>query len=534
MARLLHRWLTWLADWRRFCALLTIVFLVRGVTLVSILPPFEGWDEYQHLAYAVFLLEEDRPPLLDDAPQVPDSLYPHLRRFPHSADGAEQLAPIGAKPYEQFWNSPAPTDAFAGRPSVHLYQAQHSAFYYRLVLPIVRLIYPTGDLLSLIAILRFLNLLFAAAALYLACRTIGWLTLDGPHRYLIALLAVYQPLFLLNSGRVAGDALGVMLGTAAICLLLMAQPRRLLASSVAGGVILGLAILAKTVNLGLVPFALVAVASAPWRLAGARKRTAAGLVLFLVALAATTYPYLHFNITHFGLLAPLQEAVDNKAAGVTTGDLFRAAADIDWWYELSRRYLRHSLWVGGWSFLQIDRSLTRLHELFICLAMAGGLWMIPSPRRRCATLFARRGDAPLLILLALSMAAALCYHMVQAQAHLGSVSTNVWYAAVSFPWLLCLFYRGLLALPGRWTAPVLAIFMLVVFLATELRGTFGIMIPFYTQAPLGALTGSRLAQMHPAWLPPTLTAAALVIQFLLTCLALAVLFNRLFRSRLQP
>ena len=37
--------------WRRLRVLLVALVVCRGVVLLSILPPFEGWDEYQHVAY---------------------------------------------------------------------------------------------------------------------------------------------------------------------------------------------------------------------------------------------------------------------------------------------------------------------------------------------------------------------------------------------------------------------------------------------------------------------------------------------------
>jgi hypothetical protein len=41
-----------------FSSLLAAVFVLRGIFLLAVLPPFEGWDEYQHLAFIAFLSEQ--------------------------------------------------------------------------------------------------------------------------------------------------------------------------------------------------------------------------------------------------------------------------------------------------------------------------------------------------------------------------------------------------------------------------------------------------------------------------------------------
>ncbi len=47
------------ASWRAIRRLLTALVLARGVMLMCVLPPLEGWDEYQHVAYVHSM--RDRP-----------------------------------------------------------------------------------------------------------------------------------------------------------------------------------------------------------------------------------------------------------------------------------------------------------------------------------------------------------------------------------------------------------------------------------------------------------------------------------------
>ena len=71
----------------------------------------------------------------------------------------------------------------------------------------------------------------------------------------MGLLVAAHPLFLINGARVANDALGILLATLAIAAALrLGEGRRLLAQSALVGVLTGLAIAAKAVHFGLVPF----------------------------------------------------------------------------------------------------------------------------------------------------------------------------------------------------------------------------------------------------------------------------------------
>ena len=125
MLRFLSTAVQWFSDWRRFCTLLLLVFLVRGVFLLSILPPFEGWDEYQHVAYVAYLVEKGCRPVLGDGNEVPRSLYAGLVQYPHPRLAIEQLERIGAREYGIFYNGGPPTARMDGKPIV-LYQAQQA------------------------------------------------------------------------------------------------------------------------------------------------------------------------------------------------------------------------------------------------------------------------------------------------------------------------------------------------------------------------------------------------------------------------
>lgn len=526
MIRASRRVVSWFGEWRRYCTLLALLFLARGVYLICVLPPFEGWDEYQHLAYIIHLVEQGRAPDLADAPTVSRSLYPALVAFPQCEKAREQLALIGVKTYDEFWRDGAPPSVRPDAPDVLLYQAQHPSLYYRLMTPIVRCFRHNGDVRSLISILRLINVGLGAASVFLVAMLLGQLIAASRLRYLLGMLIAFQPLYLINCARVANDALGVLLGTVAIGLILVTTQRHPKVGSFFGGAVLGAAILAKSVNLGLAPFGVVAlIIQSRFDRIGAR-RMLLSVGLFLFGLGLTAGPFLSWNLSRYGVLTPLQEIVLYQASPTTSTDFIQTVGQIDWPDEISRRYERRSLWTGAWSSLAAPKALTHIHEYSVRFAMLGFLFAVSPLLRARRSLFIRRGSGLAVFALCASLAAGLCYHMVQSQMHLGFIATNMSYAAVSFPWLLCLYVQGLAYWPGRLVAPMGALILCGCFLGTELYGTFSTMVRTYSGGATGAKAWERLAELHPLWLSPTIAAVAVAVFAVLAMLGIGIaLFN---------
>ena len=85
-----------LRVWWLVAGLFIMAFLARGPLYLSVFPPFEGWDEYQHLAYIVHLDETGALPLYES--RVSLALRPLVVAMPHSPSGAEQVREWGALP----------------------------------------------------------------------------------------------------------------------------------------------------------------------------------------------------------------------------------------------------------------------------------------------------------------------------------------------------------------------------------------------------------------------------------------------------
>src|SRR5689334_20776368 len=96
------------SAWWLTAGSLIIAFLARGPLYLSVFPPLEGWDEYQHLAYIVHLDETGAIPVIGEHNRVSLALRPLVIGVPHSPWSSDQLKEWGALSYADYWNAPAP------------------------------------------------------------------------------------------------------------------------------------------------------------------------------------------------------------------------------------------------------------------------------------------------------------------------------------------------------------------------------------------------------------------------------------------
>ncbi len=506
--------------WWRFRVLLVGLFLCRGLVLLCVLPPFEGWDEYQHVGYVVHVGETGRRAVLNET-IVPPALITAAVQFPQPKSALEQIGRLGAVDYATFWARRDPPVRKEG--DVALYQAQHAPIYYGMVAPLFRALGGIADLRSSVGGLRLVNLLLTAAAVAIVLGAVGRVVRRPRDAALIGLVIASQPLFLANGVRVASDALGVLLAAVVVSWGLRLDRRRLLLGSAGLGLATGLAILAKAVNFGLVPFVascllLVVICDRPTL----RRTALAGLLLALGVVAVTQFEW-RFNLARFGGLTPMQEAVVNRSRGRTAGDLIGVAAAMDWSKVVRRLWLRDSFFAGGWSFLGTDVRLVKLYYFAGLAGLAGWGWRVVARGRRESAVFeSARAPAACLVLCA-GFTAALGYHMAQSKLAWGASTTTPWYACPALPWFLMLVAGGGLAWPmGRLRAAV-PVLLTVSCLAGESLAIWDRMVPTYSGGASGLEALRRLAYLQPPAFGTVTLLTALIGSWVLLAAAVVVL-----------
>lgn len=542
-------------SWRLVCFIVIAVFVLRGIALLAILPPLEGWDEYQHLARIAFVVETGRSPVVNES-MVPRSLFPAIAALPHGRLDIEQTHAVGALPYRvnaltpsvkrSYWDGPPPSPA-ANAPDIRLYQAQHGPLYYWLMTPIYQTQWDPAKPLACIFALRLINLVFGAAAVSAVLWTLSRLVVSVQHRIWIALLLGVQPLFLLNVARVANDAAAVCFGIAATGLLLVYGRRGGIWVGVFTGALAGLAVLSKSVALVLLPFAIAVPLAGWWKRETTVLRAFKQIAFFVIVFFIMTGDYFYSNWKTYGVAVPMQETIRNESQHRGLVDLLGAMTEIDWWRQLRSRVCRDSLWVGGWSFLALPAAFRGVHESLIVISIAGLAW--GAIRRRRAS---KRGlplsdgnilseavserpvfDFTSLALMSLMIAGALAglaYHTLQSKLAYDSITTNVWYACLSFPWMIALLVYGADGLRIRGAAAWVAV-MMILCLTAECVGLFGLMPEAYTGLTWSPEARERLALVHPAWLAPNL---AIPLEATAVALAFIVFWMSMRGLRISP
>jgi len=476
--------------------LFIIAFLARGPLYLSVFPPFEGWDEYQHLAYIVHLDETGALPLYES--RVSLTLHPLVVAMPHSPSGAEQVREWGALSYADYWDAPrSASTGPAVSSSPRLYQSQQPPLPYVLALPVWRTL-KTRPLEAIFAI-RAINLLLVAAALVLFARALERLVPGFGARAAVLTLVCLHPLFFQNVARVANDGLALATGIAGLSVLLLADERTLMTSGVVAAVCLAASNWSKQTSLTLIPAMVLGLPLIGWAHGVSARRflraTAISVGIFLLLLA----PLWLWSYRHYGALLMTQDSVELAARGSAGAALVTSFTTMAWRPVIGSLFFPGWPWVGGWSFLPAHVALRTAYAWSWGLLLAtAGAAAVAVTLRRASTL--DRADVARLAVCAVVVAGTILgmtYHALISNAIVGHATTTPWYFMTALPFLFVLVVRGVAAINPRLAvagAGVLAILFVVI----DLHGTWVQMPEAYTSTADTVLQWRRLTAIHPA------------------------------------
>jgi hypothetical protein len=450
-----------------------------------------------------------------------------IAAMPHPQWGAEQVKEWGARSYAEYWNSPAPTVG-ADRSTFRLYQAQQSPLAYVAALPLWRALGPRHPLDAIYAI-RAMNLLLVAIALVLFAAALERLVPEFAPRVAVFALVCLHPLFFQNVARVANDAVAVATGMAAISLLVLADGRTLLTRSLLAAVCLAASVWAKQTSLTLIPAFLLGLPLIGWAHGVSPGRlwrvTAIAGVAFLLLVA----PLWLWSYRHYGALLTTQDTIELAEKGSVVAALMTSARTLAWGQVIDFLFVPGRAWVGGWSFLEVHKTLADLYSwswrLLLATAGVGAVAALVRRRRSREPGTLLRPDVTtagsivcgaVVIFTALGMT----YHAVQSNAVFGRSFTNPWYFMTAQPFLFVLLVRGLEAISRRLAIAASAL-LAVLFVAIDLHGTWIQMPRHYASTTDTALQWSRLSTIHPAMLSGDLRWLFLTLQLGAFCLVIA-------------
>lgn len=491
--------------WKRICIALTLLILVRGVFVLSVLPPFEGWDEYQHIAYIVYLKEEKALPPYGIA-SVPQSMAPMLQHYPHSVYDSWQNAHWGTSTYETFWTVQT-RETKDSYPSIQLYQAQQGPLYYLVALPFWLIFSSFGALAGIYA-LRLLNVLFLAAAVFIFLQTLARCVPNVRHRLIVGLLIGTYPLYLITAARISNCALSILFGSLTLYFTTRAISEKPLRSLLLASCFLGLGILAKATMLTMIPVVLIAAVVVAYRHGFNFKTALKAVGICLAVILLFLLPLLYRNYKSSGVLYVMSQQRDLQLRGKSSLAVFPYFFKVGWSTQIRHWVFTRDLWVSGWSFIFLpdwfDYPYKGFMYLFWMIAIAFGLkrgWSRKVPKSPPEQLFADNWSLLIFGSVVIFMVAGMAYFATISLVDLGAAVTIPSYFMIALPAWTALIYQAALFVAARfafWFAQVLMAFYIV----SELFGTLVIMPKAFTNTSWSWLSWIRLTELHPFFPSP--------------------------------
>ena len=402
-----------------------------------LLPPWEGFDEAQHYAYAQYLVREHRLPVLGRTaftPEVwasfsrnPVSLsvqrnYPALKSFDQARAGQKNSKPVG---------SPPPN-----------YEAQHAPLAY-LPIGIADYLLAWLPIEVRLRVIRCLLLILAFAMIIHASR----LLTPDPWRQVAGQVIVFTTeMFYGVCGLAANDWLALPLFVWIFAELRVRSPR--------AGPLLALGLLVKSYFLAIIPAALMigGVSILPW---------------LLLAV-----PWYARNLWLYQNLTGMQEHL----GGTPWSDLLVAGWSFPWFQSAAETF-RQGLWLGNSSFVQ----WSPIQGYVLALLLLGGF---------IAALIRDR-DRYFVLVYSSSYFAVVCMAALQANVftHGQGQIASPWYATPL--WVMVIMYGSAEVASRLYIRVVLMVW------ALWFAGTYWVkLVPWYGGVADGRSTGPNLFRWY--------------------------------------
>ncbi|HLK69996.1 MAG TPA: glycosyltransferase family 39 protein [Bryobacteraceae bacterium] len=464
--------------WR--VALIWACFLVRLAFYATMLPLWEGYDEWAHLAVIrtmafdrVALVPRDQPVPRDVAQSLAIAPVPwDLRDLPPPSvtEDAYWSMPIDARAQREtaFRALPKGADRNDQAAGLTAYEALQAPLYYWLMAPPMRLM-SAASLAAQVLAIRWLSIAIASSIIpliFLVARA----TFEDDRLALCCIAAVaLMPGLAFDVARVGNECLAMVWFSLLIWLGLREEMSW--RAYVAAGVTLGLGLLTKAYFLTAVP----AVLLLPF-FRREKTRKWRGLVPAGIALAISGWWFVR-NLRTTGALSGLSEAVMLHNTGMVS--MLRETAHVPWGTAVDAILLSH-LYFGGWSGLTVRSWMYHAFYGLILLSGFGLLRMLRRPR------------VPWLLVVYAGFWAGQAYNVVLLYMTKGLPGSMGWYlyAVIGAQAALC---AGGLARIRAWV-PGVAVAM---FGVLDLYTVHGVAIPYYTglirHKPGGAVAALHLA-----------------------------------------
>lgn len=502
-------------------ALILSFFFLRGLNVAAVQLPFNGWDEFAHMAVVVHVKKHGAMPTPDDT--IAEELLPFVQAHAHPWLSYTQVKPWNATLYP---GGVCGSDLQIpeGGDLIKLYQAQHGGLYYHLQAQLVGEFDP-ASMLKWADKARMLAICLGVGVLAMWWWILNSLIPGQTGRWLAhgsILLCAGYGYFMHNFTRVANDPLSIFLASLAflgyvLCLKDSApSQKRLIWAFVLGGGC-GLAVLAKATALPLAVVlgvgCLVPVVRGRHPL---RHGVAAAALLtlgyFLVA------GWYHWKcIQEYGSLTMMQEAVFNAKNGKSTWDVLASLPAMPWDGMANFFFYYFQAYASGWSGFISPLWQNGVFKAVV-LASGGCLILCISLNRLRPSLSALLSRLWELGVLLCMTWLALLYHSLHSFVAWGIPTTGAWYGMLTMPALFLFIMTGPRLL-HQWAGNIAAAVLFIIFGVGLYVGAYYV-LPLCQTGAVTVVNAINVLENHHMLLRPNLhyTIPAEILLFTLCVL----------------
>lgn len=480
--------------------LIWLAFLARGAFYATVIPIWEGLDEWAHFAYVHHLTTFGTLPRPED--RASEEISRSLQLVPIPWYLREMPAP--AVTHDVYWGLPEgdrsqresafdglPADAQLKPGTEFLYEGKQPPLYYLICAPLLKLA-GGASLATRVLLLRLLTVLMVSLVVPLsfaiARRVFGATT----PAILIAILLAAMPVLSMTGARIANDGLAIVLFSILALALLRSDPWDWRGCLLIGFT-LGAGLLTKAYFVASAPVLVVAGATAIWNASSEKRLRVAGLVSAsaILAIAISAWWYVRILGVPGPVWADVAPAVSPGASGVLTQIL-----RMPWWQAVTGALDMH-FWFAGWSFLFVRSWIYHvLRWVFLLLLLGGFVAMLRNMRKS--------SGLPVLWGLYAGFWGAMMYHALVTFMSVGIPSStgHYLYAVVACEGVLL--YSGMRQLvPSQWQDRAMLLFI-GLFLLLETYATHFVLMPYYTglirHRPDTSLLVFHVSQaLEPGW-----------------------------------
>ena len=495
------------SKWKRICLAIAALIFIRGICVLCVLPPFEGWDEFSHISYVVYIREQKQLPILGSS-NMPESMTGMLASYPHPWGDWAQTGTNGwgSRMYDSFWKPQ--TGEPAPRRPVPIYEAAQPPLYYLIALPFWAVFSHWGDLAAIYG-LRILNVFYLALGGFIFLQALGKCIPKLKHRIMIGLLVGVYPIFVITGARVSNDALAILFTSLTFYFMVnaLAEKDRSQRALMAASVWLALGILTKVSVLIMAPplVACIAICCYQKKIGPLALKTLAVCSAIIGVILAPLYIY---NYAISREVYQFTKVLSGNMLGKSRLWAWSHFFQIEWSSYIRKWLFTRDLWNSGWSDIRPPGFLATLYNIFLysfwLIVLASGLrrgWSRRQPSKPLEYLFSDNSHLFLSACIVLSMVAAQAYLATMVLANWGMIFVTPSYFMIVLPvWTALVYQTALFVGPrfAQWSAFIL----IGLYVVAELVGTLFVMPPAFTDSRSLPLMWTRTVAFHPVFPAP--------------------------------